>query len=600
MLDHDGAPWKDRRHEGRPDQRGAAPIEGDPRAAGRNLNLVFGPEDEEDFLASQDALLDRFARWLDEVRPVEGDPEEIAGDVGLALSWKWGYSDGDLGRWQTGDVAEFLLEWCPRKLSVSQADCGSIPSSLAAFAAFLDDQALLAPGSSTVEDLAATSASMTERFVAAMGDTSNFGMAKSLFNAAAADGVDMSDPQGMQEWIAEFNARPEDDRRRFIPDRVLARPTRPALPPVAPPDEAEVAASQAEAPILAMFAALAEYVGTGRKLTQTGRLTLADARALVDLLGTGDIMDEQIGDRVFKTTSSAELPRLRLVFAWARKTGVVRVTHGRVVATKKALDLARGGAARFFDRAVDALMAIGPLASQREPDGWFAWPEVNVLLDRFTVHLLTGPYVAQRPVPLEDMAGIAAEAVLDAFDFRALDDEGVARRVATDVVDIVDALELSGVVRRTDVVDRTDADLPAGRRRHGGSVELTPAGVATTRRLLTEAGYDVPSAGRFSNATATELLLGTGLEGFGALWGEVEAWRRRRDPAQAAAELATAVRELQDPALRNLALALMGDIGPDVAGAEVSSPRDRPEHSWIRPVLAGRPRPRGTGGAVRP
>ena len=200
---------------------------------------------------------------------------------------------------------------------------------------------------------------------------------------------------------------------------------------------------------------------------------------------------------------------------------------------------------------------------------WFAWPEVNELFDRFTVHLLTGPYVAQRPVPLEEMAGIAAEAVLDAFDFRALDDEGVARRVATDVVDIIDALELAGVVRRTDVVDRPDTDLPAGRRRHGGSVELTAAGVATTRRLLTEAGYDVPSAGRFSNATATELLLGTDLEEFGALWGEVEAWRRRRDPAQAAAELATAVRELQDPALRNLALALMGDIGPDVAGAEV-------------------------------
>ncbi len=576
MLDHGGAPWKDRRREGRPDQptrlfptdRGAAPIEGDSRATGRNLNLVFGPDDEEDFLASQATLLDRFAQWLAEERPVEGDPEEIAGDIGIALSWKWGYGDGDLGRWRTGDVGEFLLEWCPRKLSVSQADCRSIPASLEAFVAFLDDQALLAPGSSTVDDLAAATASMTERFVAAMGDPSNFGMAKSLFNAATADGVDMSDPQGMQEWIAEFNARPEDDRRRVIPDRVVAKPTRPALPPVAPPDPAEVAASQAAAPILAMFAALAEYVGTGRNLTQTGRLTLADARALVDRLGTGDIMDEQIGDRVFKTKSSAELPRLRLVFAWARKAGVVRVTHGRVVATKKGLDLARDGA-RFFDRAVDALMAIGPLASQRDPDGWFAWPEVNELLDRFTVHLLTGPYVAQRPVPLEDMAGIAAQAVLDAFDFRALDDEGVARRVATDVVDIVDALELAGVVRRTDVVDRTDTDLPAGRRRHGGSVELTPAGAATTRRLLTEAGYAVPSAGRFSNATATELLLGTDLEEFGALWGEAEAWRRRRDPAQAVAELATAVRELQDPALRNLALALMGDIGPDVAGAEV-------------------------------
>jgi len=534
------------------------------------VRLVFGPDDEEGFLLAQASLLEHFERWLAEERPAaDGDAEEIAGHAGIALSWKWSYGDGDLGRWRTGEVGEFLLEWCPRKLSVSQADCRSIPASLAAFTAFLADQALLAPGSSSVKALAATTSSMTDRFVAAMGDPSNFGMAKSLFGAAIADGVDMSDPERMQEWIAEFNARPDDDRRRIIPDTAPARPARPALPPVAPPDDAEVAASKADAPILAMFAAFARFVGEGRKLTQTGRLTLADARALVDLLGTGDTIDMQVGDRTFKTKSSAELPRLRQVFAWARKAGVVRVVHGRVIATKKGLDLARDPA-RFFDRAVDALMGIGPLASQRDPDGWFAWPEVNELLDRFVVHLLTGPYVAQRPVPIEDMASIASQAVLDAFDFRSLDDERVARRVETDIVDIVDALELAGVVRRTDVVVRTDTDL-AGQRRHGGSVGLTAAGVATARRLLTDAGYEVPVAGRFSNATATELLLGTDLEEFGALWGEAEAWRRRRDPAQAAAELATAVRELEDPALRNLALALMADIGTDVAGPEVRS-----------------------------
>ncbi|MEA2717303.1 MAG: hypothetical protein QOI99_1620, partial [Actinomycetota bacterium] len=145
-----------------PANRGAARFEGDPRATGRTLNLAFGPDDEEEFLAAQAALLDRFERWLAEERSVDGDPEEIAGDVGVALSWKWGYGDGDLGRWRTGDVGEFLLEWCPRKLSVSQAVCRSIPASLAAFAAFLDDQALLAPGSSTVADLAAATASMTE------------------------------------------------------------------------------------------------------------------------------------------------------------------------------------------------------------------------------------------------------------------------------------------------------------------------------------------------------------------------------------------------------------------------------------------------------
>ena len=39
---------------------------------------------------------------------------------------------------------------------------------------------------------------------------------------------------------------------------------------------------------------------TGRKLTQTGRLTMADARMLVERLGTGDVVDPVIGDRTFR------------------------------------------------------------------------------------------------------------------------------------------------------------------------------------------------------------------------------------------------------------------------------------------------------------
>ena len=45
----------------------------------------------------------------------------------------------------------------------------------------------------------------------------------------------------------------------------------------------------------------------GRKLTQTGKIGLAYARHLVVLPGTGDTIDPAIGDRVFRTTSSAEL-----------------------------------------------------------------------------------------------------------------------------------------------------------------------------------------------------------------------------------------------------------------------------------------------------
>jgi hypothetical protein len=71
------------------------------------------------------------------------------------------------------------------------------------------------------------------------------------------------------------------------------------------------------------------WVGDGRKLTQTGRVSLADARHLVELLGTGDTIDPKIGDRVFRTKSSEELAYLTRVVEWAprawfpRKRGAV-------------------------------------------------------------------------------------------------------------------------------------------------------------------------------------------------------------------------------------------------------------------------------------
>lgn len=520
------------------------------------MRLTFGPDDDKQFHATKTALLARFEAWLsggDHRLASVGEAAATAGDAGLALDWKWGYAGGDLGRWTTADVGEFLLEWCPRKVSMPAEDSAAIPVALAAFIAFLHEEALLSPGSSPPADLVSETVNLAGAFIESMGDASNFGMAKSLFASAAADGVDMTDPDDVDRWIAQINAAP---------------PRRPVLPPVVPPDDAEVAASRASAPILAKFAALATFAGAGRKLTQKGNFTLADARALVDLLDTGDVMDPNFGSRTFRTTTAADLRGLSQIFRWARKAGVVRVAHGRVHATKKGLAMAKDPAA-FFDKAVDALLSVGPLGSQRDPDGWLAWPEVTDLLDHLSVGLLVGPYAGQRPFPIDDLCAQAADAVLGAFQFNRLSDDDVARWVTNDVTDIIEAFELAGIVRRLDAVAPDDDDVIISRRRHGGTVELTAAGVVTARRLLMEAGYEVPETGRFTDATATELLIGTDGDDFPVLAAELEAWRRRRTPAQAAAELAEAVRTVGDPALANLALAAMGEIDLDIAGPEV-------------------------------
>ena len=73
-------------------------------------------------------------------------------------------------------------------------------------------------------------------------------------------------------------------------------------------NELETAAEQAD--LTGKIHSLIAWLGEGRKLTQTGRIGLADARHLVELLGTGDTIDPEIGGRVFKTKSSEELAHL--------------------------------------------------------------------------------------------------------------------------------------------------------------------------------------------------------------------------------------------------------------------------------------------------
>ncbi|MFC7532187.1 hypothetical protein [Actinoplanes sp. GCM10030250] len=132
--------------------------------------------------------------------------------------------------------------------------------------------------------------------------------------------------------------------------------------------EDDLAAAAASAPAVRQVVALTRWVGSGRKLTQTGQLTMADAGQLVTLLEIGDEIDPVIGTRRFRTRSSADLPRLALVVAWAKATGLLRVVHGRLVPVKTNQ--------RLLDRPVELwtvmFAAFDQLGPALCPPGWFA------------------------------------------------------------------------------------------------------------------------------------------------------------------------------------------------------------------------------------
>ena len=540
------------------------------------VQLQIRNGDESGFQQARDRLLAGFGGWLrDAARLSEPGADEAVSDASLALDWKFGYGDGHLGRWTAGDIAEFLLGWCPRKLTVSQEDCVTIPENVAAFTDFLAAQGLLAQGSATAAVLRATATDATAEFIAEMSNPANFGMAKALFAGAAEHGYGVTAEAGIAAWIDRFNSLSDEDREAILPDDVPgtsapAVPGRPLQSVVLPPDHV-IEASKAAAPVLGMFASLAGFAGAGRRLTPNGNLTLADARELITLLGTGDVMDPVISDQMFRTRSSAELPRLRFLFTWAKKAGVVRVLHGKVVATKRGLNLAGsnpvgGSLVMMFDKALDALLEAGPVGAQRSPDARALWREVDYVFDSLAIHLLIPAYETAEPVPLGDMTDRATRAITRAFDFGQLPGEYAASHIGWNVAMLADAMELAGILRRTGA---RVADEDLGLVRRGGDVELTPAGIAALQGRLAAAGYDTPVAGRLAGASAAGLV--TGIDPADWLSGaaEVDAWLQLRSTGQALAELADAVRQIGDLALQNLALAIMTDIGPDTAAPHI-------------------------------
>jgi len=556
------------------------------------MRLEIRPDDEVGFNQAKDWVLDGFGRWLRDERQLDDGLVRMAvGDAAIALDWKFSYDDGHLGRWTTGDVTEFLLGWCPRKLSVSPEDCVTIPGSIAALTDYLAAKELLAPGCSSRAALVSAATDTAADFVAEMGNPANFGLAKSLFAEAGARGYDLADEASLAAWMDEFNGLDDDEREAILPDRLLGERARtaeaiagwpgnviPSFPPVVLAPQQVIAESRASAPVLAMFAKLAEFAGPGRRLTQSANLSLADAKELVRLLGTGDVVDERIAGKVYLTRSSADLPVLRLVFTWAKKAGIVRVRHGKVLATKRGLALAADPAAGF-DRALDSLLELGPVTAQRHPTrAWPSWPDVDRSIDGMTVALLIQPLVHRRLVPLSELTEVAALAILGRFVFGRWSDEDVKAYVGSSLAAAMDALEMAGVVRRANVPGGDDGS-PV--RRLGGEVGLTPAGQAAVRRVLSDAGLDLPVAGRWADASAEEMLTGSDRDDWVSLSAEIDAWRQCRTPEQALAELAAAVRHVDDARAQNIALTIMSDIGPDLAAP------------YIREMVGERPDVRG-------
>jgi hypothetical protein len=190
------------------------------------------------------------------------------------------------------------------------------------------------------------------------------------------------------------------------------------------------AAERAE--LVGQIRSFVAWVGAGRKLTQTGKIGLADARHLVVLLGTGDTIDPAIGDRVFRTTSSAELGYLTRIVEWAKAARLVRVTGSRLVPVKKNAALP----GRPLDLVLALLEAYPRLGKPLFPRGHYRQSLVGDEFSDVSQALLTTMLAHEGPCPLSLLRAVANDMVADRYLLGGLTEQQLEMLRRTNDIDV--------------------------------------------------------------------------------------------------------------------------------------------------------------------
>ncbi len=307
------------------------------------------------------------------------------------------------------------------------------------------------------------------------------------------------DCHGLREWLGGWDPERFDlEAARWAFD-AAERPPRPASPflrpgfaplaevipveePTAPRPGLVAAAERVE--LLARLRAFTAWAGEGRKLTQSGNLTRAAGAELIGLLGTDDLLDERIGDRVFKTRSTVELHGLDFAFRLARRAGFVKVRRGTVSATKRGTQFGREPLADW-QAAFHGLLDLGVLAHHYANATWID-PYWKALVDGQVSGLLAHLLVTDQPVALAELSERLWQVVEASFVLDALDAEQLRRdreHLDRDLRRICQTFADLGAVEVTDV--QTVTTVHGFEQEHGGRVVLTPLGAAAVRELTT-------------------------------------------------------------------------------------------------------------------
>jgi hypothetical protein len=362
-------------------------------------------------------------------------------------------------RWSPTVVAHILLDLAPRKLMLDADQAAAFGTVLRSLVRYCGRRTGLER--TFVDETVAAVDELEPRFLERIDDPSAAGPAKTLLSVLASRGIDLDRVDSLEALNEKLAS--------VVPTRLPA----PLGTAARSEPAAKVMEEAAQAQILARFGALAEFYGDGRKLTQTGQPTLADARALVSLLGTRDRLDETIGDRTFKTRSAADLPELGFTIRWAIAAGALRKEHGKLRATA-AWGKLEGAPVRRWERAAGALATLGPLGAFYANHRYRPRDEV---LDELTSELLE--LIGDAPISYDAALDWLCERADEEFEWLAPYMQDPAHRRTSfgwDLDRLLQILGWAGIVERVGAASEPDRYQPGIEHPVGGTLRMTPLG----------------------------------------------------------------------------------------------------------------------------
>jgi hypothetical protein len=199
----------------------ALALRGDPTAFGEvpvreaPRGLHVDPGDEAGFGDLAHSLLDDYMAWVEKSARGAG-PAARSGHfvAGSMLEWKWREGDGMLSHWTEEDIGDFLLDYFPRQVSANAKIEADAADCVIGFLSFLEEEGLL--NGDPLDSLAECCRELRDDFLDVAADRSRWGPAKALTMQMQAEGVDPTDPEAMQAWIEDYNARPFEERDRIV------------------------------------------------------------------------------------------------------------------------------------------------------------------------------------------------------------------------------------------------------------------------------------------------------------------------------------------------------------------------------------------------